>query len=489
MIVSLVPLALPAFADVSSADGLRLARELRCAEALPLLGEGEQLEVARARALCRLRVGAFAEAASELARLESVDASLATDLGVARFHLGDLAGAEEALRRAQRSGEERAEIPLYLGLVALRRDDAAAAFASFDRAREIAPDADPAASYYSALAQSRRGDAPAARAALERVIAGWPGTPWAEQARQALASLTVRSPVFASLRFGVEHDTNAVLRGEGVILPAEIPSQADQRFVWSALAGSAWAPAQDTQLGAALAFSGSAHVDLTSFDALHPVLALWADRRIGERITLRGAASYGHAWVDERPFLSAPAVAFEVHRDAGSWGASRVFAELTFDDFRFRCPDPDPALCRARDRDGLAARLGFGHQILFPSRGGALAGAIAYRRFTADGTEYSFDALELEVRWEGRLPGGFLVDAAVEYGFRPYRHRSTYELPRRPERVEHTARTELALRRLVWRQLALEARWRYQRNRSTVGVFDYTRHVVGVYASWTRSPP
>ena len=469
------------------ADGLRLATEGRCREALQLLGGAAGPGVSRARALCWLAVGDYANAARDLAALEPADSTLAAPLGIARFHAGDLASAKEALQRAEAHGDQRAEVPLYLGLIALDRDQAADAAARFDHARSIAGDAlAPAATYYAGLARARRGQRDTAREALEEVARDWPGTAWAEEAQRALAGIPAAEPTFASLRLGFEHDSNAVLRGEGVELPSEIPSQADQRFVWRGAVGRAWLVSDAVQLGAALAFSGSAHGELSRFDALHPSLTLWADRRVGEHTTLRGLAAYSHAWVDARSFLSAPSFAVELHREWAEHGATRFFAEFVFDDFRFENPG-DP-LQHARDRDGLGVRLGAEHRLTLPDLHSTLSGTVAYRRFTADGSEYSFDSPELELGWESQLPAKLVLGAGARYAYRPYRNRTTFELPRTPKRTEHEWRTELWLRRSIWRQLSLETRWRYLRNRSTADVFDYARHVVGLYASWTLNP-
>jgi tetratricopeptide (TPR) repeat protein len=469
-------------------DGLRLAAEGRCSEALPLLDGELGPPARRALALCLVQTGDYAGAIAELARLEPADLSLTVDLGVARYHAGDRAGAAADLERAVARGDARADAQLYLGLIALERDDAAGAAGRFERARSLDPFAsEPVASYYAGLAAQRRGRHEDARAALERVVAGAPHTPWAEEAKRALASLAAAPRAwFASLRVGFEHDTNAVLRGEGVELPAEIPSESDQRFTWRGVAGRSFQTGPGTQLGAALAFSGTAHLVLTDFDALHPALTLWADRALGERYTLRAIGSYAHAWVNADDFLSAPGLAVELHRNAGERGATRAFAEFAVDDFRFATPGT-PAEVRARDRDGLGVRIGIDHRIAVERLATTFSGGLAYRRFTADGTEYSFDSPELELGFESQLPSEIVLAGGARYAYRPYRYDTTFESP--PEqRTEHEWRTELALRRSLWRQLGVETRWRYQRNRSTADVFDFSRHVVGLYMSWTLSP-
>jgi tetratricopeptide (TPR) repeat protein len=464
-------------------DGLRLAAEGRCAEALPLLAGAPDAE--RARALCLLEEADYAAAAEALERLEPGDPSLAVELGIALFHAGDAAGAEAALRRAEARGSDRAEVPLYLGLIALQHNRAPEARARFERAAASGGDAlSAAALYYGGIAQAQVGDADAARDAFARVAREWPDTPWAAQAERAAASLAAARDLFATLRVGFEHDSNAVLRGEGVVLPDEIPSQRDQRFVWRGVLGRSWR-AGEARLGSVLSFNGSLHGDLTRFDVLQPSLTLWADRRLGERTMLRAIAAYSRAWVGTRDFLSEPSFALELRRE-GSRGTTRAFAELALDDFRFASVELDPALRRARDRDGLGSRLGLEQRVPLPALDATLSGMLAYRRFSADGTEYSFDAPEIELGLEARLPASFLLDAGVFYAYRAYRHPTTYGPP--PRRRGNDWRTELALRRPIWRGLSLEARWRYQRNDSTANVFDYTRHVAGLYASWSLNP-
>jgi tetratricopeptide (TPR) repeat protein len=470
-------------------DGLRLAAEGRCAESLPLLAEApaDSFEAKRARALCLLQEADYAEAALALAQLERAEPALATDLGIALFHSGDLERAEAALRRAEEQGNPRAEVPLYLGLIALGRERTAEASAQLERAQRVAPEAlAPAAAYYAGLARARSGDREAARAALAQVVSTWPGTPWAEEAARASTTLDGPHSLFAGLRLGFEHDSNAVLRGQGVDLPAEIPSQADQRFVWQGAAGRTWQVSRSAQVGSTLAFSGSAYGDLTSFDVLHPALTVWGDQRLGERTTLRALAGYSHAWVGGDSFLSAPSLGLELVRDSAARGVTRVFAELAFDDYLFESTDP-PALARARDRDGLGVRVGAEHSLPLPALATRITGALAYRRFSADGTEYSFDSPELALGVESALPAKFQVAAGVRYAYRHYRNPTTYAAPG-TERVEHDWGTELSIWRPIWRQLGLGARWRYQRNHSTADVFDYSRHIAGLYASWTLNP-
>ncbi|HEU4429153.1 MAG TPA: tetratricopeptide repeat protein, partial [Myxococcota bacterium] len=139
--------------------GLQLAAEGRCAEASVLLAPLPEPSARRALGLCHLQLGDYSGAVAVLAKLAPNDPTLDVDLGVARFHAGDLAGAEQALARASQRGDERPEVPLYLGLIALQRAQPAVAAASFDRARRSAPQSvEPAASYYAGIAHAEAGE-------------------------------------------------------------------------------------------------------------------------------------------------------------------------------------------------------------------------------------------------------------------------------------------------------------------------------------------
>jgi tetratricopeptide (TPR) repeat protein len=478
-----------AAAAAQTDDGLRLAAEGRCAEALPLLANpADDVAARRARALCLLQEADYPGAVRALEALEASEPKLAVDLGIALYHTGDRAAAEAALKRAEAAGAERAEVPLYLGLIALDAARAGEATQRFERvAARGAPDPlASVASYYAGVSLAREGRRDAAREAFGRVAREWPGTIWAAEAERELSKLADDRAGFATLRLGFEHDSNAVLRGDGVVLPPEIASEADQRFVWRGAAGHAWSASPALALGAALGFSGSAHGDLARFDVLHPSLTLWADRRFGEDTTLRGVAGYSHAWVGKDSFLSAPAVGLELHH-AGERGDTEVFVELAFDDYRFPTPADSPSLRRARDRDGLGVRIGAEHRLPIARLSGAVRAGLAYRRFSADGTEYSFDSPELDLGWDSLLSAQLRFGAGFRYAYRHYRHPTTFETPPR-ERREHDWRTELSLARPIWGPLSLEARWRYQRNHSTAAVFDYSRHIGGLYLSWTHSP-
>jgi hypothetical protein len=470
---------------------------------------------------CATRLGRYADAVEglEAARtLAPARADVVFRLAVARYHLRDLPGAERALREAEAAGARGAEVDLYRGLLLLERASAPRdAALSLERARAAGGDAvEPMASYYAGLAWASAAEAALAREALERVIAAWPGSDWAREAEAALARLDARRRVWASLRAGYEYDDNVVLLGNGVALPSEISSQRDERAAWLLQAGGELLRSGPWSAGAALAYEGWAHADLSEFDLHYPSLLAWLDRRLGEATTARLALDGDYAWVDGAPFYTSHGAALSLFQRVGRAGTTELGARLWAQNYLFEnvdvpdgpgtpgapCLDPDDALCgpagldesRARNRDGSGFSVGLLHSVPLAAERAALRLGFRYHHFGARGREYSFDAYEGLAELQLRLPARFELRLGASYTDQPFRHASTFPDPDElvsgreyalSGRRRHDAflDTEVTLARPIARHLTLSASWRFQRSRSNVEVFDYRRHVLGAYVT------
>jgi tetratricopeptide (TPR) repeat protein len=520
--LGVVALVAPAGA-ARAVDPLELAREGRCAAAMPLLEARlrtapDDVPSLAALGRCQIRQGEpAAETLRHAARLAPDDADLALDLGIAEFDRGDLEASSSALGDARRLGSQRAELPLYEGLIALGRAeadaDAGQAAANLEMARRLDPvGVEPVASYYAGLARSQQGEREVARAHLQRVVDEWPGTPWAESAEEALASLDVLSPTrFASLRLGLAYDDNAVLAGRGVQLPQEIPGEEDMLFTWLAQAGGQLWQDGPWSAGGLLSWAGTAYQDLDDFNVQYPNAALWLDRELGPSWIARLRLVGGYAWVGGDPYLATHGARLSLFRSWDNGGLTWIFAELYRDNYLFSnddvpdalpvgiCP-PGIVVCspigvdesRARNRDGNGWIGGIEHRIPLPNLLGEIWGGYRLVHFTARGTDFSFNANEFRLMGLFALPAEFSFETGGEFIYRPYRHPSSfpdtdvivagvpYPLSGR-DRRDKTWRALAAVNRPIWRNLLWELRWTYERNQSNRDVFDYERHVVGTY--------
>lgn len=544
-------------AAAGRAQAYELAGAGRCADALPLLAElraahPQDAELADLTGKCQIETRRWDDAAASFAeakRLDPQTPGVDLHLAVARFHAGDLDGAELALDDARVRSPGSAEVDLYDGLIRLERaEEPTAAAESLERARGRDPvGVEPVASYFAGIAWLRAEEKERAREALERVKRESPGTAWADAAERALADSdavrgvrvrrdfsalqnaerplgsfsgqhrTVRPWVIVSA--GVEHDSNVLLRGDGVRVPDEISDESDIRAVWTAQIGSELWSNRDWTIGAMASYYGSAHSDLTDFDTHYPSATVWIDRRLTEATLLRLQYDFSYAWVGKSPYLREHALTPALFHNWGErWGTTRVFAELRHDDFRFSpddvpdgapggvpgdaCPDPTQPCgpfgvdeADERDRDGFWGVFGFDHVFPVDAIASELRFGYGYHYYDAEGSEYSFRGHEVSVGTRTALPWRFVADVQGSFTYRPYENPSTfpdsgaltngvqYGLRSRDKR-ERIWRVDAILERPLNRWLTASVRYGYQNNDANVAVFDFDRHIIGGYLTF-----
>lgn len=507
-----------ATAEVSASErralGLRLAGEGRCAAALP------ELDAARAEwpddavlALrvgeCRLRqrdyVGALPDLAAAHASAPGTP-EIVLALAKAQFHTGDTAAAQATLDSVA-TLEGDAEARLYLGLLALDRGDAERAVAHLERA--LALDADrvePVASYQLGRALAVLNRADSARTAFARVDERFAGTAWGTQAGLAIDRLDAgsRRQAWLTLTAGIEHDSNVVLRGSGVPLPADISDDDDTRAAWAANVGAELWKNERFTAGAMASYSGSTHFGLEDFDSHFPSLTLWLEAPVVEQVRARLRYDFGYAWFDTDPFASTNGWRLSFLRN-GDYGTTELFGATHVDEYFFESDDvtspPGPVGLnerRARNRDGWGASTGLSHTLPLPTDtlpldAASLRAGYRYAHFDAEGEEYSHDTHEASLGVAAELPYQLGFDASTLFAYKPYRNATTFPDPSDlalasyplsgERRRERQWQVSTSLSRPLGEQVLVAARWRYIDNDSNADVFDYDQHVLGVYVT------
>jgi tetratricopeptide (TPR) repeat protein len=520
--------ALPVAADESEVRVLRasaLARQGRCEEALALLRDAprETASVALLRGQCQLQLRRYPDAVASLEWAHVLDPSLPDvdlNLAMARFHLGDLAGARAALAAAEATSSGRAEYQLYRGLLLLQEAELRPAAAALERARDLNPDVvEPTASYYAGLAWASAAERARAEEALQRVEGLAPGSVWADEARRARERLADEPLRFwAWVKLGMEYDDNVVLRASSVVLPREISSTRDWRGVWQLHAGYELLRSADWSAGVTATYYGSAHIDLDQFDQHYPVLGLWLDRRFAEATTLRFRYDAGYAWVDQKPFVFNQALTSTLFHDWGRSGRSELVVTGLKSNYFFSrdpdvpdgrgvpfspCPSPGAIVCgppgidesRERNRSGLGVALGGDHAISVPVIATEFTTGYRYSYFSSRGREYTFQGHEVRLETRTRLPWDLHLRNLGSYTYAPYRHASTFPDPRdlflnreyplqRERRRDDIWFVSTELEKYLTPALSMSVRYSYLRNRSSVAVFDYERKVAGIYVTY-----
>lgn len=517
--------------EVAYARATALAREGRCPEALGVLAgiATQTAKTANLRAQCQIDAKDWPAALASLEetkRLDPATPDVELHLAVARFHMGDYAGSREALDQAAPTAQDDAQYHLYRGLVLLQEARSAEAARELARAREMGPTrVEPGASYYEGLAWAGAAETEKARESLDRVIETAPGTPWATQAERAKADLdrlaSGRGDVWAFARAGLEYDDNVRLRGDELFPQDE--GNHDVRAVWllhggaELLSGPGWAA------GVQGTYYGSSHFDLTEFNEHYPVVGLWYDRRLADATSLRLSYDVGYSWYQYDPFLFTQQARASLFHDFGEAGRSELFATPYKYNYLYSvgdvqdgpgvvggaCGDPT-SICgpaglnesQERNRDGWGLVSGVEHRLPVDAIQTELRGGVAYLRYSARGSEYSYNGVGSWVGTDTELPFEAAFRTSVGYSHLSYRNESTYPdsgdpgltAPTTQYALDDDDRSEdrwyfaVELEKYITDAWSASLRYSYTNNNSNVDVFAYDREITGAYVTyrWQR---
>ena len=508
---------------------MQLAREGRCDAALPDLATAraaapDDVAVLELSGLCELRLHRYADAATTLEsalRVAPQRADLSLALAMARFHAGDLDGAEQALAGA-RALESDAEYQLYLGMLRLERRDYAGAATALARARELdAKRVDPVASYYLGLAQARIREDERAQQTLIGVRDVWAGTVWGDRrrARSRGSSAGRRArPSRRSVRASSTTTTRCC-----AVAGCRCPPTSAARAASPASGmrrGSRAVEARRHDARTDGHFRGATYVDLTDFDVHFPGATLWLETPVGESSTGRLRYDFGYAWQGGDPFFATNAVQASLEHPWSRYGTAAVYVQGLYDAYFFNSqnvPDgpgtPDSACAdptrpcgpsnlnerNARERDGAGWAAGFDHTCRSrPSRCRCATRRSSpgfAMRLRVRGPRVRLRRLRLPRRLRDGPARGARARRARRLQLVPTatRRRSpirttswtAYSTELSNRQREKTTRVEIGLARSFGPSLTIGGHFRYLDNQSTVDVFDYDQYVVGMTVTLT----
>lgn len=509
--------------EISVLRANELARAGNCRAAITRLEGVDTGPAAMLRGQCHLQLREYPDAVKAFEDAKRLDPSLPDvdlDLAMARFHQGDLEGAREALDAAAATSSSKPEYQLYDGLLLLEQAKSKEAAAELARVQQTSPGVvDPIASYYEGLAWGAAEDADKAEAALDRVIATAPGTPWAEAAQKAKAELRRggQPTWWAWVRGGVEYDTNVVLRGNNVSTPQNISHQSDTRGVWEIHGGAQLLRTRNWAAGVHGAYYGSAQVDLTQFNEQYPTAGAWLDRRLTESDFIRLRYDLGYAWVDQGPYLFNQGGGPEYFHDWGNAGQTKVFFNAFSTTYFFQrendvppgvgvglpCPGGPLTICgpaglnenAALNRNGWGLYTGVDHSIPVESVKTTFSGGYHYYWYNSNGTEYQFQGHELWVGTDTALPWRTHLRLWGSFTYFPFYHASVYPDPNNVTLgVQYPLQSEnrrdnvwgfrAEIEKYLTDQLAVSVAYYYTNDESNVAVYDYDRGIVGAYVTY-----
>jgi tetratricopeptide (TPR) repeat protein len=486
----------------------QLAASGRCEEAIAKARRARELAPSDARAAavegrCAIALKRYDDAVAPLETARRLDPALpgvSADLAMAHYHRGDPAAARRELDAALRESPDDPKVLLYQGLLHFEASEHTQAAGALERAARADAVIDPLASYYASLAWQRARERDQARRALEGVVARAPTSPWADEARAALARLDSAGAAFGagpwwvSASGGVEWDDNVVLRGDDVSTPSDISDEDDVRGFWLAEAGVELFRTEHWAGGALAGYYGNAHADLSAFDQQSPTASLWLDRRIGESGFVRLQPWFGYTWLSTDPYLMSSGGTLSYHHDFARAGAGRLYTEYGYRDYMYNTTNPrvitaGKDISEERDHDGTDFQAGYDHAVAVTGST-TLRGGVAHGRYEAEGSEYSHVSYGGHVGVTQALPWRFLLDVEGSYDYEPYRQESTFPSfgANSAKRRDNVWGARVLLERPITDWLTVAAHYRYWNDDSNTPVFDYDRNVVGGYFTIHHGP-
>ena len=122
-----------------------------------------------------------------------------------------------------------------------------------------------------------------------------------------------------------------------------------------------------------------------------------------------------------------------------------------------------------------------------------------WHHYDSEGEEYDFQAHEIELGTRTALPWLLVLDLQGSFAYRPYDHPSTYPNPndlvdgveyrlRSGDKTEYVYQASAILERPITDWMIASLRYEYTRNDADVEVFDYDRHVIGGYLTFSYQP-
>ena len=483
----------------------------QCAEAMSIAEASTSRDAATERLIgkCAIQTQQYSKALFSLKRASELDPSLAglsLYRAIALYHLEDYALARTALddpRVTQGLGEEAGLVDFYLGLLLLRDDRPRASALAFERASVRAPElVEPVASYYAALAWQSLDENEPLESAADRVIDAEPGGVWAREAKSLLALQAKRHrggqldlQRWASLKVGLEFDSNVMLRGDNSDLSPGTGEQtpgkdknSNERGVWSLVLGAELFELAGNTFGSMLSYSGNAHDDLATFDQHYFSVSSWVDRDLRPTTLARLRVNLGYGLFDGDPFVLQFDFNGFLEERWGRWGTTRCSLGLEVVDYLYDLPGDFKDVI---DQDGFGVLLGCDHELPVNLSGPfdrlepTVYGGYHFMQFFADGVEWDEVAHAIQLGLRAKLPQQVEFDVSATYTRRDFYKESYFLNPRQdpagPIRAEDGFRFDFELAREFDDWIEISGRYQFVDSGSNTPRLDYQRHVVGMY--------
>ncbi len=322
--------------------------------------------------------------------------------------------------------------------------------------------------YFLAAILLHRGEREEATALLKGLVERERGTAIGRAAQDLLDTSQLRDRRWSFLvDVGGGYDSNVIGFGDGQPLPSGISDR--HAFFFRSLAGVDFESLRTDRDNLLLRyrFSNSLYEDLSDFNKLDHLLALFYRRRFDKRISLNLAAQSQYSAIGSESlgydFTLSPSMDVRL----ADWAVVRLPYSMTVRDDLF---PGTPVL----DRDGISHTAGIVQLLRFLPTGITGHGGYFHTWNLTDGSDYDFGSDTLSAGINLPLPWKSAMDVRYRYIYERYKNpNSRTNFSRR----DHVDVIRVELTKVLNPFLSVYTTYDYVRNNSNVSTYDYSnRH-------------
>jgi hypothetical protein len=269
-------------------------------------------------------------------------------------------------------------------------------------------------------------------------------------------------------------------------------------------------------------YAGTAQFDVTEINTHYPTVGAYLANQLDPRTVAQARYAFGHAWVDEDPFIRTHIAELSLSHTWERAGTTVVVADVLANDLRFTpfevddgtvpgapCTTSFAAGCspegvnerRERERDGVGFGAAVEHRYLVPVadsvegffREVLVGGGYRLRYYDSEGDEWEHLSHVFSATLDMALPLEITARTRISYEARDFFNPSTFPdnevvgvtyFLSNADREEHEVILEGELEKAITEHLGVSARYVYTNNESNRSVYDYDRHIVGAYLTF-----
>ncbi len=391
------------------------------------------------------------------------------------YQYNELEEAGKWIEEAEREGIRPAQIAFLKGLVLVKEGKYPEAVESFEKAKALDPSMEQASDYQIGIARLKSKEFGYAKKAFEEVVVLEPSSNLAKYAKEYMEAITRREDAMGrpwrfSFRSAWEYDDNVILKPDSDAVAANIADEADWRTVYATNVEYNNRRTERFGIKAQHFFYFAKQNDLGFYDTLSNTVVLQPSFYF-ENSVLTLPATYTHTLIDDRSYLSTPALSGVYNQMLGEKHMGQVTLRYSNKNFLFTPSTSD----EDRDSNGLSSAAGW--YAFFAKRKGFLNLRYGFDQEWTKGTNWEYFGNRLNATV--LIPFKDRVNLTVTGGvfFQDFVNTHTVFNVEREDKV-YTVSTLLAYK--FYKESEFQLQYTHVQNDSNVDIYEYDRNIYSV---------